>query len=189
MPILAQAVRSRELLVMQDMVMTTAQAEIKLTPSAQTLHLNTMLVAVDFSDPSKHAFEHAVKFARQFGAELTLLHVLEQCTTPSFPDLPNVPGYSPQELAVAEGNLRDLVSSARTAGVQKSTWLLRVGLATHEIVEAAKELDVDLIVIATHSHGGGKHFCLGSTAERVVRAAPCPVFVVREKQSVRKVKP
>jgi universal stress protein A len=49
-------------------------------------------------------------------------------------------------------------------------------------VEAAKDFDVDLIVIATHGYTGWKHFCIGSTAERVVRAAPCPVMVVREKE-------
>ncbi|MBA2435825.1 MAG: universal stress protein [Chthoniobacterales bacterium] len=49
-------------------------------------------------------------------------------------------------------------------------------------VEAARELDSDLIVIATHGYTGWKHFCIGSTTERVVRTAPCPVFVVREKQ-------
>jgi nucleotide-binding universal stress UspA family protein len=59
---------------------------------------------------------------------------------------------------------------------------VRPGLAAHEIVEAAKELDVDLIVIATHGYTGWKHFTIGSTAERVVRAAPCPVLVVREKE-------
>ena len=58
----------------------------------------------------------------------------------------------------------------------------REGMPAHEIVEAAKELDTDLIVIATHGFTGWKHFCIGSTAERVVRTAPCPVFVVREKE-------
>ena len=59
---------------------------------------------------------------------------------------------------------------------------VRCGLASIEIVDAAKEVDVDLIVIATHGYTGWKHFAIGSTAERVVRAAPCPVLVVREKE-------
>lgn len=59
---------------------------------------------------------------------------------------------------------------------------MRTGVPTHEIVEAAKELDVDLIVIATHGYTGWKHFAIGSTAERVARAAPCSVLVVREKE-------
>ena len=60
--------------------------------------------------------------------------------------------------------------------------VMRTGLAAHEIVETARDLDSDLIVIATHGYTGWKHLCIGSTAERVVRTAPCPVFVVREKQ-------
>ena len=75
-----------------------------------------------------------------------------------------------------------LVNSVRAAGVAGARSTLRTGVATHEIVEAAKELDVDLIVIATHGYTGWKHFAIGSTAERVARAAPCPVLVVREKE-------
>ena len=83
---------------------------------------------------------------------------------------------------MAKKNLKALVSSAHTAGVSKIKPLFRRGLASHEIVEAAKDLDVDLIVMATDGYTGWKHFCIGSTAERVVRAAPCPVLVVREKE-------
>ena len=60
--------------------------------------------------------------------------------------------------------------------------ILRNGLAAHEIVQAAKGMDADLVIIATHGHSGLRHLVIGSTAERVVRAAPCPVLVVREKQ-------
>ena len=81
-----------------------------------------------------------------------------------------------------EEGLCALVNSARAAGVVGARSTIRTGVATHEIVEAAKELDVDLIVIATHGYTGWKHFAIGSTAARVARAAPCPVFVVREKE-------
>jgi nucleotide-binding universal stress UspA family protein len=43
-------------------------------------------------------------------------------------------------------------------------------------------MDVDLIMIATHGYTSWRHLCIGSTAERVVRSAPCPVLVVREKE-------
>jgi universal stress protein A len=75
-----------------------------------------------------------------------------------------------------------MATSARSAGLQDARSAFRVGLAAHEIAEAAKELDVDLIVIATHGYTGWKHFAIGSTAERLVRAARCPVLVVREKE-------
>ena len=54
--------------------------------------------------------------------------------------------------------------------------------APNEITKAAKDLDVDLIIIATHGYTSWRHLCIGSTAERVVRTAPCPVLVVREKE-------
>jgi universal stress protein A len=74
------------------------------------------------------------------------------------------------------------VNLVRKTGVTRVNSSTRCGLAAFEIVEAAKELNVDLIVIATHGYTGWKHFAIGSTAERVVRAALCPVLVVREKE-------
>ena len=85
-------------------------------------------------------------------------------------------------MADAEKSLRTLVKSVRCAGAPRVKSTIRTGVATHEVVEAAKELDVDLVVIATHGLTGWKHFAIGSTAERVARAAPCPVLVVREKE-------
>ena len=58
----------------------------------------------------------------------------------------------------------------------------RFGHAVDGITLAAKDFDVDLIVIATHGHTGLKHLLLGSVAERVVRLAPCPVLTVRERE-------
>ena len=55
------------------------------------------------------------------------------------------------------------------------TSFVRIGHAPNEITKAAKELDADLIVIATHGYTSWQHLCMGSTTERVVRTAPCPV--------------
>jgi nucleotide-binding universal stress UspA family protein len=60
--------------------------------------------------------------------------------------------------------------------------IIRVGVATSGIVEAAKHLDIDLVILATHGRSGLAHVLLGSTAERVVRHAPCPVLVLRERE-------
>lgn len=59
---------------------------------------------------------------------------------------------------------------------------VRMGAPWHEITTAAQECEADLIIIATHGHTGLKHPLLGSTAERVVRHAPCPVLVVRDRE-------
>ena len=64
----------------------------------------------------------------------------------------------------------------------RANTLVRVGKPYHEITSAARELNIDLIVISTHGYTGLKHVVLGSTAERVIRHAPCPVLTVRERE-------
>jgi nucleotide-binding universal stress UspA family protein len=81
----------------------------------------------------------------------------------------------------AEAELAALARSSRN-GPNSVTSAVRIGHAPNEINKAAKELDVDLIVIATHGYTNCRHLCIGATAERVVRTAPCPVLVVREKE-------
>jgi universal stress protein A len=146
------------------------------------LSIKKILVPVDFSSLSKKAFKYALRLAQQFKTELTVLHVLEPAVPPSFEGLQIAPPFPEEAPSGAEKNLRTLIDSARTAGVPKVRSFFRRGLASHEIVEAAKDLDVDLIVIAAHGYTGWKYFCICGTAERVVRAAPCPVLVVREKE-------
>ena len=58
---------------------------------------------------------------------------------------------------------------------------LRRGVVATEIIAAAKEIDADVVVIATHGRTGFRHLIFGSVAERVVRECPCPVLSVREK--------
>jgi len=151
-------------------------------PQHPIFALKKILVPHDFSPPSRKAFKYAFRFAKEFGSHLILLHVLAPVSSRSFMELPGKPAFSEKELASAEKNLRVLLSSAEVGGLKETRSTLRTGIPSHEIVEAAKDFDVDLIVIATHGYTGWKHFCIGSTAERVVRAAPCPVLVVREKE-------
>jgi universal stress protein A len=151
-------------------------------PERRALRLTKILVPIDFSPPSKNAFKYAVRFAEEFGGELTLLYVLEPQSMTGFMAIPEAPAFVESDIVAAGKNLRSLIASLRNSKIERPHWKVRAGLPSHEIVEAAKEMDVDLIVIATHGYTGWKHFCIGSTAERVVRAAPCPVLVVREKQ-------
>jgi nucleotide-binding universal stress UspA family protein len=160
--------------------MTTAASEIKAKPGRQLLRLKTILVAVDFSPPSDQALRYATRLAIEFGSDLTILHVIDGVSS-RFPDYPALPTFSSEELKEAEERLIQIARRLTTKKLNAGH-AFRIGLAAHEIVEAAKQLAVDLIVIATHGFTGWKHFYIGSTAERVVRAAPCPVLVVREKE-------
>lgn len=150
--------------------------------SSNAISLKRILVPVDFSPLSKKALHYATRMAQQFDAEVNIFHVVEPEVPPAFDGFMIVAPPVLNGTPPCAGRLKGLVSVVRKAGVDRVNSTVRTGLAAFEIVEAAKELDADLIVIATHGYTGWKHFAIGSTAERVVRAAPCPVLVVREKE-------
>jgi nucleotide-binding universal stress UspA family protein len=144
------------------------------------MRVKKVLCAVDFSEPSREALHFAADLARQYDAELTLLHVYQ------------VPGYTFPDgvLVVGPEILNDLLSeiSRSLDDWKKEAWVRGVaavqtvsvqGSAAPEIVRFAKERDIDLIVVGTHGRGGLAHVLLGSVAEKVVRKAPCPVLTVR----------
>lgn len=145
------------------------------------INLNRILLPTDFSEYSKPACNFACAFAEQFGAELHLLHVLQDLVAMvpepglAFPP----PGDYMQELQEsAEKGLTQLLDPAWEDGktIVRST---RQGSPFLEIIRYAKETDVDLIVMGTHGRSGLAHVLLGSVAEKVVRKAPCPVLTVR----------
>jgi nucleotide-binding universal stress UspA family protein len=147
-----------------------------------SITIKKILAPTDFSPASEKGLKYALRFAREFGAEVTLLHILEPIVPFAFEGVPMRLPIEETGWSDAARALKALEVSTRAKGVTTVRALTRQGIASHEIVDAAKELDVDLIVMATHGYTGLKHFCIGSTAERVVRAAPCPVLVVREKE-------
>ena len=148
-------------------------------PQARKIKLTSILVPTDFSDASAKALLYAAAFARQFGAKITLLHVVEPIATPDFD---NSFPLALEDDALDAHCKRRLESIAAEHGFEPASIdkiLVRHGRAFHEIATAAKSLNMDLIIISTHGYTGLKHAFMGSTAERVVRHAKCPVLVVR----------
>lgn len=153
---------------------------IELVP--QILRIRRVLVPVDFSEPAAKALQYAASFARQFNAKITVLHV---CPVPYYPaEMGGFPTTIPVNEPPAGVIKKQLDSLARRLipAELRDRNLIRVGPAFDEICNAARKLKTDLIVIATHGYKGLKHIMLGSTAERVVRHAPCPVLVVRQSE-------
>ena len=151
--------------------------EIATTPPE--LKVRNILVPVDFSEASKKALSYAVPLARQFRAKITLLYVSqEQFYGTEFAYLPI------EESAVnwAATDQLKAVACRNIAPELLGDTLVRHGLAFEEIAKVARELNTDLIIINTHGYTGLKHVLVGSTAERVIRHAPCPVLVVRERE-------
>jgi universal stress protein A len=142
--------------------------------------LKEILVPIDFSECSKYALRYAVAFAEQFEARITLLAVVQDVRT-SF-ELGN-PDYLDQLENRKKSYQQELKKlSMKELGKFPSAVLIRCGRPYEEIVKAASDLNSDLIVISTHGQMGLRKVELGSTAERVIRHAPCPVLVIREKE-------
>lgn len=148
--------------------------------SAADIRVKRILVPLDFSKSSSKALHYAISLARQFGAEIDLVHVM---TVPVYFEGPAIAVTADYEK-----------SRNAAAGKQMEEWRaevpheitvrteLRTGSPYHEIILAADETNTDLIIMGTHGRSGVSHMLIGSTAERVVRQAPCPVLTVRERE-------
>jgi nucleotide-binding universal stress UspA family protein len=142
--------------------------------------IRRILVPVDFSEHSKDALRYAVDLGSIFDAELILIFVVESVGYPA--DLGYGQAPIPQlERELSERGRAELERLAReTVGDRLAVkFHVPAGRPFVEIIKAAREFGADLIVIATHGHTGVEHILFGSTAEKVVRKAPCPVMVVR----------
>jgi universal stress protein A len=161
--------------------MKTEEKPVRTKPTG--IALKRILVPIDFSPLSKKALQYALRFAEEFRAGITLLHVIEPDVPPAFDGFMIAPSISPNGDGTKCANrLKVLASSMAIRATNYVEPTVRIGHAPNEITKAAKDLDVDLIIIATHGYTSWRHLCIGSTAERVVRTAPCPVLVVREKE-------
>ncbi len=134
---------------------------------------------VDFSAPSRAAFQEACQLSSSSGAKLVLAHVY-QALIPPVPELPVVsPELIQHGVAQLEKQLARWREEAVEHGARSVETHLVEGPAWHRIVAMARERGCDLIVLGTHGRTGLKHVLLGSVAERVIRHAHCSVLVVR----------
>lgn len=141
-----------------------------------------ILAPIDFSTASNASLLQAIKLAGEYQAELEVLHVSAPLSAPE--------GCSAREYLAAQQRSRartseemlqlvNELSTGRFAGPLRFTSL--EGVPSQEIVKTAQEHDSDLIVISTHGATGFRRFFIGSTAEKVVRFAPCSVYLFRPK--------
>lgn len=137
-----------------------------------------ILCAVDFSEPSRAAFDKAINLAKEFAASLTFVHVFQMPPAP--PDIPVDPQWFRSVMDKIEGVLLSWKEEALHRGVAKVEVVMLEGSAWDLIVKRAGEGGADLVVLGTHGRSGIKHVLVGSVAERVVRHAPCDVLVVRQ---------
>lgn len=151
--------------------------------TTSALGIRSILVPIDFSAHSKNALKYAIPLASQFGATLHLVYVVEPTVYPA--DL----GFGQVVLPGVEDELRQkgaeelhALIEREIGGQVRATAAVRTGSPHQEILREAEEKAVDMIVVATHGHSGVEHMLFGSTADRVVRHAQCPVLTIRPQQ-------
>jgi nucleotide-binding universal stress UspA family protein len=149
--------------------------------------IRRILVPTDFSDSARQALEWGIALAREFKAELVLLHVVENLTVGYASDLFPVPMAEVYEeiASYARAELKKLGEEVRAQGVTVTERLAQ-GTPSAEIIRFAKEEPTDLIVVGSHGKGLLDHALFGSTTERVVRKASCPVLTCRPKKQAEK---
>lgn len=146
------------------------------------MEIRSILQPTDFSECANYALSYSASLARQFDATIVCLHVVEPMVptvgyTGMTEPLP-IADISEQLEDSAERELPKIAQGEECAGLKVDELIVHGDAAT-EIVRVAKERRVDLIVISSHGRTGLGRMLFGSTAEAVVRHAPCPVLVVK----------
>lgn len=142
--------------------------------------IDKILFACDFSENSRQALDHALMFAKQFNARLIILHVINEPVDLRGFYVPHI-SFDRLEKEIEEGAQQMMQKFAQDslAGFENFETCIISGIPYEEIIRKAGEEQAGMIVLGTHGRTGVDHFLFGSTAERVVRTAPCPVLTVR----------
>lgn len=144
------------------------------------MKVERILFPTDFSEGASNALSYAVDLAEHYNARLYILHVVYDIQRAAgF----NIPHISSDELydELKDWAAKELEKSSieETRGLSNIEKVVVQGIPYEEIVDFAKKEKIDMIVIGTYGRSGLERFIYGSTAERVVRIAPCPVVTVR----------
>ncbi|MBS1820008.1 MAG: universal stress protein [Acidobacteria bacterium] len=140
------------------------------------INLKNVLVAVNFDETSNVALRYARSLARNFGARLHVLHVMENLFLRPMANDPR---------AIEAGTTRRLLDTLTEEDrtVLHAVPVIRKSDApAEEIVKYAQAEQIDLIVMGTHGRPGVAHLLMGSVAEKVVRTAPCPVLTLKQSE-------
>ena len=148
------------------------------------MKVTRILVPVDFSDPSRQAVKHAAWLAGKLGAKVDVLHVasrpveylpLEEWI---FGEARGQKNVEEKVLEAAQKAFTRFLNEFSEATRGKLTTRVETGVPSQVIIQVTEDDEYDMVVMGTHGRTGAKHATLGSTAERVLRKANCPVLVV-----------
>lgn len=139
-----------------------------------------ILTAIDFSENSDYAFDYALTLAKQFDSQLMVLHVINEPVDLRGFYVPHI-SFEQLEKEIEEGAEKMMAKfcSAKMGDYTNFTTSIVTGIPYEEVIRTAEETAASLIVLGTHGRTGIDHLIFGSTAERVVRGASCPVLTIR----------
>jgi len=140
------------------------------------MRIRRILLATDFSDCSEPAVNYATALALELGARVTIIHACEPIIAGDIYGTLEAVTLHDQVERAARRSMDALVAHLAKQGV-RSSGTVEDGRAEDVILRSSRS--ADLVVIGTHGRGGLSHLFLGSVAERVVRAARCPVLTIR----------
>lgn len=144
--------------------------------------IKRIIFPTDFSPAAANGLEYAISVALDYNAKIFLVHVIENIgfnAAFTLTSTPVIDQYHYEMEESARKQLQKLASPELKERIEVEE-VVAEGKAFLEILRIAKERNADLIVMATHGRTGKKHVHLGSTSERVISQAPCPVLVVRD---------
>lgn len=139
--------------------------------------MKNILVAHDGSKSSDKALKAAVEIALQFGSTLTVLSVVPELY---LTELDDIDRRRIMEALTDETNkaMEKVRTSLSSKSIEAKT-IIRQGVAAEKILETAKKMKIDLLVVGSHGRHGAKKFLLGSVSTKVIDHAACPVLVVK----------
>ena len=152
----------------------TAEASL----NQRQLQLRSVLVPLDFSRPSMQALKYAIGLAEEFKAAVHLVHVQPTDELTTIAGAGHLMLNAADAVALMQDRLAE-VQLEHDVHFWPEHCHIPSGRPYEEICKLARDLDIDLILLSTRGLSGLKHVMLGSTAERVVRFAPCPVLIPR----------
>lgn len=144
------------------------------------MKVETILFPTDFSEGSFHALPYAVDFSKHYNAKFYILHVIYDLARAADSHIPHISAdrlYKEMSEWAKEEIENSYIEELR--GLPNVEKVVLKGVPYEEILKFAGEKNIDMIVMGTYGRVGFERFIFGSTAERVVRKAPCPVMTVR----------
>lgn len=148
--------------------------------------LKNIVVATDFGEAAGTALAYGRDFARAFSARLHVVHVVDDVSANAMVGM----AAPPLDLRTVQANFEDdarqalgaLVTDDDTRTLDVRTVMIRNHDPARALLDFAREVSADLIIVGTHGRGALAEFFLGSVAQRVLRIAPCPVLTVRAEE-------